>query len=164
MSCLKWNCRLPGRQLEGRTPTRALTCCGCCLKHAGAPVTHGCSPAAAHRTPQTHTEQGAPQPGKQKRNFRGRQDGLCWWGTGHGFFTKPLFAISGLLKKKQTKNKKWIIMLAAASVGFQEQSWMWLLCMGHDCTSPTPSIKKDCLLQWKENVWGFICFVFTIRH
>lgn len=106
MSCLKWNCRLPGRQLEGRTPTRALTCCGCCLKHAGAPVTHGCSPAAAHRTPQTHTEQGAPQPGKQKRNFRGRQDGLCWWGTGHGFFTKPVFAISGLLKKKTNQKQK----------------------------------------------------------
>lgn len=155
MSCLQRSCRLPGRQLEGRTPTHALACSGCCLKHAGGPVTHGCSPAEAHRTPQTHTEQGASLPGREEWNFRGRQDRLHWQGNGHGFSTKPLFASSGLLKKKKV-----IKMLAAASVGCQEQSWIWLLCIRHDCTSPISFSKKPACSSG-ERVFGFSYALFS---
>lgn len=160
MSCLKWNCRLPGKQPEGRTPTHALTCSGCCLKHAGAPVTHSYSPAAAHRTPK-HTGTGSPTTRGRENRISGKDRMDCTGDTMVMAFSQNLCLLSQVSWKKK---KKVIKMLADASVGCQEQSWMWLLCTGHDCTSPTPFTKKACLLQWGESVWSFICFVFTIRH
>lgn len=113
------------------------------------------APQLLHREPHKHTGNREPHnQEKRKWNFRWRRDGLHRWGIGHGFFTKLLFAISGLLKKKVIK------MLAAASVCCQEQSWIWLLCTGHDYTSPTPFTKMPAC-SGGERVFGVSYALFS---